>query len=99
MLRFFLTLAYPIFLTPLYLEWSRRQTEGQIDKMQSAAFNTPGTEAPVPALVIVGGVALLVGYWLLTRLFGLQGWVRALGVLLGVPVGVAIFTQRLAGRE
>ena len=69
MLRLLFTFAYPLFLTPLYLDWSRRQTEDQIDKMQAAAFNTPGMEAPVPPLVIVAGIGLLFGYWLLTRVF------------------------------
>jgi len=99
MLRWLLAFAYPIFLTPLYLDWSRRQTEGQIDKMQAAAFNTPGMAAPVPPLVIGAGVCLLAGYWLLTRLFGVQGWMRAVGVLLGVPIGVTIFAQRQARRS
>ena len=97
MLRWLFAFAYPIFLTPFYLEWSRGQTEGQIDKMQAAAFNTPGTESPVPAPVLVGGAGLLIGFWLRTRLLGVRGWTRALAVLLGVPVGVAIFTQRQAG--
>jgi hypothetical protein len=97
MLRLLIALAYPIFITPLYLDWSRRQAESQIDKMQRSVFNSPGMEAPVPPPVVVGGALLLVGYWLLTRLFGVQGWLRALGVLLGIPVGVAIFTQRQAG--
>ncbi len=97
MLRLFVALAYPIFLIPLYLDWSRRQAENQIDKMQRSVFNSPGMEAPVPPPVVVGGALLLVGYWAVTRLFGVQGWPRAVGVLLGVPVGVAIFTQRQAG--
>jgi hypothetical protein len=80
------------------LDWSRRQAESQIDKMQRSVFNTPGMEAPVPPVVMAGGVLLLAGYWLATRLIGAQGWLRALGVLLGAPVGVAIFARRLAGR-
>lgn len=99
MFRWLFAFAYPIFVTPLYLEWSRRQTEDQIDKMQAAAFNTPGMAAPVPPPVIVGGVLLLAGYWLLTRLLGAQGWMRALAVLLGVPAGVTIFVQRQARRS
>lgn len=96
MLRLLIALGYPIFFIPLYLEWSRRQAENQIDKMQRSVFNSPGVEAPVPPPVIVGGALLLVGYWLVTRLFGVGGWLRFLGMLLGAPVGVAIFTQRQA---
>ncbi len=98
MLRFLIAFGYPIILVPFYLEWSRRQAEAQIDKMQRAVFNTPGSEAPVPPIVIAAGALLMVGYWLVTRLFGVQGWLRALGVLLGAPAGVAIFAQRQAGK-
>jgi hypothetical protein len=49
--------------------------------------------------VIIGGTALLVGYWIVTKLLGAPGWLRAAGIVLGAPVGVAIFTQRQAGRD
>lgn len=98
-LRLFIALAYPIFLVPLYLDWSRRQAESQIDKMQRSVFNSPGAEAPVPPPVILGGVGLLVGFGLLTKLFGAPGWMRAVGLILGAPIGVAIFMQRQAGRQ
>jgi hypothetical protein len=96
MLRLLVAFAYPIYFIPLYLEWSRRQAEEQIDKMQRSVFNSPGMEAPVPPPVIVGGALLLGGYWLLTKLFGVPGWLRFLGIVVGAPVGVAIFTQRQA---
>jgi hypothetical protein len=98
MLRLLVAFAYPIFIVPFYLEWSRRQTESQIDKMQRAVFNTPGAEAPLPPLVVVGGALLLLGYWGLTRLFGVPGWLRLLAALIGGPVGVMIFMQRQAGQ-
>jgi hypothetical protein len=98
MFRLLIAIAYPALLIPLYLEWSRRQAEAQIDKMQRAVFNTPGSEAPVPPVVLALGALLIGGYWLTTRLFGVQGWLRVLGVLLGAPAGVAIFVQRQAGR-
>jgi hypothetical protein len=98
MLRLLVALAYPIFLIPLYLDWSRGQAEDQIDKMQQAVFNSPGAEAPVPPPVVVGGALLLLGYWGVTRLFGVRGWQRFWGVVIGAPIGVAIFTQRQAGR-
>lgn len=96
MLRFLLSLAYPVLLTPLYLDWSRGQAEAQIDKMQRSVFNTPGAEAPVPATVLMGGVGLLVGYGLWTGLLGQRGWRRAVGLVLGVPLGVTIFSLRQA---
>lgn len=98
-LRLFIALAYPILLIPLYLDWSRRQAESQIDKMQQSVFNSPGAEAPVPPAVILGGAGLLIGFGLLTKLFGAQGWVRAVGLILGAPIGVAIFMQRQVGRK
>jgi hypothetical protein len=98
-LRLFVVLAYPILLIPLYLDWSRRQAESQIDKMQRSVFNSPGAEAPVPPPVLLGGVGLLLGFGLLTKLLGVQGWVRAAGLLLGAPIGVAIFMQRQVGRK
>jgi hypothetical protein len=98
MLRLLITLGYPIFLIPLYLDWSRRQAEDQIDKMQRAVFNSPGAEAPVPPTVVFGGALLMLGYLGVTRLFGVQGWLRVLGVVIGAPVGVTIFTRRQAGK-
>jgi hypothetical protein len=98
MLRLLITLGYPIVLVPFYLEWSRRQAEGQIDKMQAAVFNTPGAEAPVPSSVVVGGALLILSYWGVTRLFGARGGLQLLGALIGVPAGVAIFAQRQAGK-
>jgi hypothetical protein len=89
-----MVLAYPVFAIPLYLDWSRRQAESQIDKMQQAVFNSPGMEAPVPPPVLVMGAFLMVGYWLLTRICNVRGWARALALLLSAPVGVAIYTQR-----
>jgi hypothetical protein len=97
-IRVLLVLAYPIFVIPFYLDWSRDQAESQIDKMQAAVFNSPGMEAPVPPPVLGVGALLMVGYWLLTRLCGVRGWARALALLLSAPVGVAIYTQRQAGQ-
>jgi hypothetical protein len=96
MIRFILCLLYPLLLIPLYLDWSRAQAEGQIDKMQQSVFNTPGSEAPVPPVVVIGGVGLLAGYGLWARLLRLPGWARFLAMLLGAPLGVAVFTYRQA---
>lgn len=92
MLRFLLTLTYPVGLIPLYLTWSQGQAEAQIDKMQRAVFNTPGAEAPVTPAVLFGGVGLALGYGVWTGILG--GKQRGLGLLLGVPLGVAIFFLR-----
>lgn len=94
--RFLLSLAYPILVTPLYLDWSRRQAEQQIDKMQEAVFNTPGAEAPLPPMVILAGVGVTTGYGLWSKLLGMRrGW-GLLALILGAPVGIAIFALRQA---
>jgi hypothetical protein len=101
MIRWLMVLAYPVLLLPLYLEWSRQQAEAQIDKMQRAVFNTPGAESPVPAPVLVVGAGLLGGYGLLSWLIGVKGWPRLLALVVGAPIGVAIFSMRQAqtGRQ
>lgn len=98
-IRFLLSLAYPILITPVYLDWSRRQAEQQIDKMQEAVFNTPGAEAPLPPAVIVAGLGVTAGYGLWSKLLGMgRGW-GLLALILGMPVGVAIFALRQAERR
>jgi hypothetical protein len=62
--------------------------------MQAAVFNSPGTEAPVPPAVVLGGIGLLLGYGLWGRLLRLSGGWRGLAMLLGAPLGVAIFALR-----
>jgi hypothetical protein len=99
MVRFLICLVYPALLLPLFLEWSQSQAEGQIDRMQQAVFNSPGMEAPVPPVVVIGGVGLLAGYGLVSRLLRLPGWLRLVALGLGLPVGVAIFSLRQAERR
>lgn len=88
------------FLTALstffFLGWGREQAERQIDKMQEAAFNTPGAEAPVPPKVAVAGASLLSGQWLLNRkVFGLNGWRSMSSFLLGLVAGAGLFLLKL----
>ncbi len=82
----------------LYLGWSRRQAEAQIDEMQRAAFNTPGAAPPIPATVVVAGAGLVGGYLLLARLLGQPGRQAALSLLLAGIVGGLSF-WRTAPRE
>lgn len=95
MIRFLahaLTLA---FLTPLYLSWSKGQSDAQIDKMQRAVFNTPGSEAPIPAKVVAGGALLISAHFLSgSSAFRLKGWQIALTTLLGMVGGVVLFALR-----
>ncbi len=94
MLPFLAALAYPIVMLPVYLGWSRRQAEGQIDKMQAAVFNSPGAEAPIPPSVAVAGLGLLAGYGLVTMWLGVKGWQRVAALVVGAAVGGAIFAVR-----
>lgn len=94
MTRLLICLLYPLLLTPIYLAWSRDQAEAQIDKMQQAVFDTPGSEAPIPPVVVVGGIGLLAGYGLLGWALRLPGWVRWAGLMLGLPLGVAVHVLR-----
>jgi hypothetical protein len=59
MIKFLIGILYLTFSTPLYLGWARQRTDQQISKMQQAAFNTPGAEAPITPDVLLGGLALL----------------------------------------
>lgn len=54
-------------LLTFYMRWSFEQAETQIDKMQDAAFNTPGAEAPLPPNVLLAGFAIVCGYILFIR--------------------------------
>lgn len=78
-----------------FLDWGRLQAEAQIDQMQKAAFDTPGTEAPVPPAVVMAGAGVLLGQLLLTRILGLGAWARWLSLLLGGAAGAAILAVRL----
>jgi hypothetical protein len=78
-------------LLPLFLRWSRLQSERQIDKMQRSVFNSPGAEAPVPPAVIVGGCVLLGGYLLLGRRFlRLSAWQLLTSLSLGAAGGIVV---------
>ncbi len=93
MLRFTLSTLFTTALLPLFLFWSRAQTEGQIDKMQEASFNTPGMASPITPPVVAGGVGLMVGHFLVGGWLGQRGWQSFLSLLAGVGAGVALFVQ------
>lgn len=77
-----------------FLQWARQRSEGQIDKMQEAAFSSPGAEAPVPMDVLVGGLGLLFGHMALGKVLGLRGWQRWLSLILGSAVGVILLQRK-----
>ncbi len=91
MLRVLFGALYPTLALPLFLRWSTSQVEGQIDKMQQAVFNTPGAEAPVPPIVIVGGAGLTAGYFAYARALRLGLARTAVCLLLGGAAGAALY--------
>ncbi|MCX6050806.1 MAG: hypothetical protein NT075_37430 [Chloroflexi bacterium] len=92
MAKFILSTLYTALLLPIYLHWSRQQTEHQIDKMQEAVFNTPGAEAIVTAPVLLGGVMLLIFHFLVARrALNLKTWQGILSLFVSIGVGLGIF--------
>lgn len=61
------SILYLAAVLPLYLQWSRQQAEGQIDKMQGAVFNSPGAESTVTPAMVIGGVAVLGSHFVIAR--------------------------------
>lgn len=61
------SILYLAALLPLYLQWSKQQTERQIDKMQQAVFNSPGAEASITPAMVAGGVTLLSSHFVIAR--------------------------------
>jgi hypothetical protein len=94
MLKLMISMLYLSLLLPAYLAWGRRQAEGQIDKMQAAAFDSPGVEAPVPLQVILTGAGLFGGHFVLARLLGLRGWQAWLSLLIGSGAGIIVYLLR-----
>lgn len=95
MIRFLLSGVLAALLTPAFINWSQDQAEEQLDKMQEAAFDTPGAEAPLPPVVFGALAAFLVGHFLLARLiFRLGAWSSFFSLILGGLAGLgSIFIQ------
>jgi hypothetical protein len=91
MFRFLLSTFLTALALPFYLKWSRNQAEGQMDKMQRAVHGTPGSEAPLPPVVMLGGAGLLAGHWLITRLLGLRFWQAFLSLILAIGAGFGFY--------
>lgn len=92
MIPFVLSTLFFTFLLRQYLTWSKGRIDLQIEKMQEASFNTPGTEAPVPPEVLMGGGALVAGHFLLGRWILRMGFLLTLlSLILGGFAGVVLF--------
>ncbi len=88
MINFFASTLSITALLPFYLQWGSARIEGQIDRMQEAVFNSPGTEAPIPPAVLIGGAALAATHLVLARrLFKLTPIQIILALVLGSVTG------------
>jgi hypothetical protein len=95
MLKFLIGILYLTSSMPLYLGWARRRTDRQIDKMQEAAFNTPGAEAPITPDVLIGGLALLCGHFIFgQKVLKMPVWQTFFSFIFGAVAGVTIFLTK-----
>jgi UDP-N-acetylmuramyl pentapeptide phosphotransferase/UDP-N-acetylglucosamine-1-phosphate transferase len=98
-LRFLLTTFVTALTLPFFLKWSRSQAEGQIDKMQRGVHGTPGVESPVPPVVLLGGVGLLAGHWVFSRLLGLGFLSWFISLIAGIGAGFGFYLFGVSGQE
>jgi hypothetical protein len=97
MIRFLCSTLTLAALLPRFFTWSRRQIEGQIDKMQQKVHFTPGAESPVPPSVLLAGLGLLVFHFLIGgAVLRLQGWQALLSLLAGLVGGVGWYLGQQA---
>ncbi len=67
MLRFLISVLLNSAAWFVLIDWGWMQAERQIDKMQEAAFDTPGAAAPIPPKVFAAGAGALLGHAYLSR--------------------------------
>lgn len=75
----------------VFLDWSGRQAERQIDRMQEAAFNTPGAEAPIPPQVMLGGLTIVLVHFVAAWLLGMRRGRACFSLLIGGALGGLLF--------
>lgn len=78
-----------------FLGWAWGETEDQIDKMQDAAFETPGAEAPVPMAVFMAALSVIAGHFTVGRLLRMRRWQTFLAMVAGAAAGAFLFTKRV----
>lgn len=90
-MAFLFNLLCNILLNRLFLGWAQGEINAQIGEMQSAAFDSPGFESPLPASVLAAGGGLLVGQIALGRgVWKLSGGRALLSLLLGAAIVVLL---------
>lgn len=80
-----------------FLDWGGRQADRQIYRMQEAAFDTPGAEAPIPPVVVLGGLGLLLAHFAVAWLLGVRRGPALLSLLLGSALGGVLVIGRARG--
>ena len=76
-----------------FARWAKDQSDQQIRKMQTAVFNTPGAEAPVPPAVAGAAMSLLGALWTVgRRLLRLGRGATLFGLVGGAAGGIVAFT-------
>ena len=90
-MNFLLSLLQALGVTAFFLRWSQGRIERQIDRMQEAAFNTPGAEAPVTPEMLIAGAGLFGAHLLVGSVLGLRKRYALLSFLLGSAGGVLLF--------
>lgn len=92
MLQYLFGILSPALLLPQFLHWAKGRIDLQIEKMQEASFSTPGTEAPIPPEVVLGGMAFAAGHIVLGRVILRMRFIHiVLSLLLGSLLGIALF--------
>lgn len=94
MFRFITSAFLWALLLPPFLRWGRAQAEFQIDKMQHAVFNSPGSEAPIPPPVAITGLTLLSIHNVASRWLGIRGPLWVLSLITGSLVGMIWFLNK-----
>ncbi|MEZ4870442.1 MAG: hypothetical protein R3C14_54440 [Caldilineaceae bacterium] len=90
--RFGASVLYMASLLPIYFQWSREQSERQIDKMQSAVFNSPGAEATITPLILIGGVTILCSHFIIARKgLDLSNEEAVAGMVVGGGLGLVLY--------
>lgn len=91
MLRFLINTFLTGLAVAFFLKWGREQAERQVDKMQAAVHGTPGAEPPVPPEVLVAGVGLLGGHWLVARTLGLNFVAAMFSLIVAIGAGFGYY--------
>lgn len=89
-MAFLFSLLGNALLDHFFLGWAQREINAQIGEMQSAAFDSPGFQSPLPVPVVAVGGLLLAGQIALGRgVWKFSARRVLLSLLLGAAIGGA----------